>query len=176
MVAGVFAAIATLAAAILCGEPFAYYSVCDVCGAMRNTWDWRTPLTELTVFSRSIVNETTLSRVLLTNSIVQPHAHHWLFGQGGGHGVKCAIGPGRHIYPAAESAEFASLVLDLHRRGEIGFRDRVLRGVFDPETSRMFRNLSFHAPQTAMSAAEIRDWITEEFEHLDQMVSANKKR
>lgn len=173
---GLFAALVLLVTFTLISGPFGYSSVCDRCGALRRTTNWQLPLTEFTVFSSSTEADTPLSRVLVTNSIVPPHTHHWLFGQGGGNGVRCAIGPGRHIRPAAESDEFAALVLALHQRGQIAFRDRVLRGVFDPDTSHLFRGLSFSSHADTMSAAEMQGWIAEQSEFLDETVTAYKKR
>jgi hypothetical protein len=173
---GVFAVIATVFTFTLITGPFGYSSVCDKCGASRHTTDWQLPLTDLTVFTYSTESDSPLSRVLLTNGIVPAHSHHWLFSVGGGNGVRCAIGPGRHIRPAAGSEEFAAIVLTLHQRGQIDFRDRVLRGVFDPRTSELFWRLGFNAPKTTTSATEIQGWIAEQSEYLDEMVAAYKKR
>jgi hypothetical protein len=175
-VIGVFAALATVATFTFIGDPFGYFSVCDRCGALRRTTDWKLPLTEFTAFSRSTESDSPLSRVLLTNGIVQPHTHQWLFGHGGGHGVRCAIGPGRHIRSAADSDEFARLVLTLHTHGLTALRDRVLRGALDPDTSHLFRGLAFSAPKEPTTASEIRGWFTEQSEYLDEMVAEYKKR
>lgn len=175
-VIGVFAVFATVLTFTFIGRPFRYSSVCDKCGALRHTTDWRFPLTRVTVFTYSTESDSPLSRALLTNTIVPAHGHHWLFAQGGGNGVRCAIGQGRHIRPAAESEEFAALVLAMHQRGQLSFRDRVLRGVFDPDTSHLFRGLSFRAPKVTMSAAEIQGWITEQSEYLDEVLAAYNQR
>jgi hypothetical protein len=173
---GVFAIFATVLTFTVIAGPFGYSSVCGKCGASRHTTDWQLPLTDFTVFTHSTESASPLSRALLTNGIVSAHSHHWLFAQGGGNGVRCAIGQGMHIRPAAESEEFAELVLMLHQRGQIAFRDRVLLGVFDPDTSDLFRRLSFSAPKATMSAAEMQGWIAEQSELLDEMVTAYKKR
>jgi hypothetical protein len=112
--------------------------------------------------------------VLLTNGIVKPHDHHWLFGQGGGNGVKCAIGSGRYIRSAADSKEFADMILMLHSHGQTAFRDRVLHGLFNPDTSLQFFNLSFGAPKETASDSEVQSWIKEESQYLDDMVAAQK--
>lgn len=171
---GLFAVFATLLTFTLIIGRFGFYSVCDQCGALRHTTDWQLPLTSLTVFSHSTESETPLNQVLLTNSIVKPHNHHWLFGQGGGNGVTCAIGSGRHIRPAANSKEFADMILMLHGHGQASFRDRVLRGVFNPHTSHQFFNLSFDAPKETASDSEVQSWIKEESEYLDEMAAAQK--
>ena len=171
-----FAVLTSLVTFTVVSGPFDYSSVCDRCGALRHTTDWELPFTEFTVFSQSTESSSPLSRLLLTNSIVLSHPHHWLFINGGGHGVKCAIGPGRHIRPAADSEEFAALLLTLHQLGQFAFRDRVLRGVFDPDTSRWFRGLRFDSDATRMSPAEIQDWIAERSEYLDTIVTDYKKR
>ena len=173
---GLFAVVATLAAFTLMSGPFGYFSVCDRCGALRRTTNWQIPSTSLTFFTHSTETESALSQVLLTNGIVQPHEHHWLFGHGGGNGVKCAIGTGRHIRPAVDSQEFAGLVLLLHTAGETDFRDRVLRGVFDPDTSHFFRSLSFSAPKPPTGSTELRNWIADESQYLDEFVDPYKER
>jgi hypothetical protein len=171
-----FAVLATAATFTFIGDPFGYFSVCDRCGALRRTTEWKLPLSEFTVFTRSVESETPLSRAVLTNGIVQPHTHHWLFGHGGGHGVKCAIGQGRHIRPAADSQEFARLVLMLHTHGLPALRDRVLRGAFDPDTSQLFFGLSFSAPKEPTTPAEMQSWFSEQSEYLDEKIAVYKER
>lgn len=171
-----FVAFATLVVFTLIESPFGYFSVCGRCGSVRSTTDWKLPFSDFTVFTQSAESETPLSRVLLTNGIVQPHAHQWLFGHGGGHGIRCAIGPGRHIRPAADSEEFARLVLALHSHGLTALRDRVLQGALDPDTSRFFRGLSLNLPKEPTTAGELQGWLTEQNEYLDEMVAAFKKR
>lgn len=173
---GVFAVLATVATFTFIGDPFRYSSVCDRCGAFRRTTNWKLPLTEFTAFSHSSESDSLLSRVLLTNSIVQPHTHHWLFDNGGGRGVKCAIGPGRQIRPAVDSKEFARLVLTLHTQGLISLRDRVLQGALVPETSHLFHGLSFSTPKDPTTAAEMQSWFSEQSENLDEMVAEYKKK
>lgn len=170
---GAFAVLAAGLTFTLMAGPFRYLSVCDRCGASRLTADWQLPLTSFTVFSRSTEKESPLSRVLLTNGIVAAHSHHWLFASGGGNGVRCAIGQGSHIRPAAESEEFAATVLALHKRQQIAFRDRILRGALDPDTSRLFQGLSFDG---AMSPTEMQRWIAEQGRYLDEDVAAHKTK
>jgi hypothetical protein len=173
----VFAALAIVATFTFIADAFRYFSVCDRCGALRHTTEMKLPLTEFTVLTRSVESETALSRLLLTNGIVQRHPHRWLFGHGGGHGVKCAIGPGRHIRGAAESENFARFVLTLHTHGLTSIRDRVLHGVFDPDTSHLFQALlSFSPPNEPTTAAELQSWYSEQSKDLDEMVAEFNKR
>ncbi len=151
---------------------FTYSSICDKCGATRHATDWRIPLTDITVFTRSTVSDSPLSRVVLANGMVPEHPHQWLFEYGSGNGVLCAIGRGRHIRPAADSEKFAALVLALHQHGQTDFRDRVVRGALDRGTSHIFRSLSFRVPETTMSATELRDWVAEQSEYLDESITA----
>jgi hypothetical protein len=173
----VFAVLATVATLTFIGNPFTYYSVCDRCGALRHTTDLKLPLTEFTVFTDSVQTETPLSRLLLTNGIVQRHTHRWLFGHGGGHGVRCAIGTGRHIRGTADSVEFSRFVLMLHRHGLIAVRDRVIRGAFDPDISQVYRALlSFSPPEEPTTTEELLGWYSEQSEYLDEMIAEFKKR
>ena len=172
----VFAAFATALTFTLIAGPFGYASVCDKCGALRSTADWQLAWTQFTVSTHSTQSDSPLSQVLLTNGIVPAHSHHWLFAHGGGNGVRCAIGPGGYVRSTAKSEEFAALVLALHQRGQTAFRDRVLRGAFDPATSHLFCSLTFSAPKAMKSATEMQDWIAEQSEYLDEMVPAYKNR
>ena len=160
---------------ILAG-PFRYASVCVQCGAIQRTVEWRIPITDLHVFSRSVESETALSRVLLTNGIVRAHSHHWLFAQGAGAGVKCAIGRGRHVYPAVHRDSFAAVVLALHRRGKVAVRDRLLRGVFDPATSRSFLASAGAEDVGEMSEGELDAWIAEQTQYWDGIESDSPRR
>lgn len=175
---GLFAVVATLASfPTLIPSPFDYSSVCDRCGALRNTTDWQIPMAEFTLFSHSTESESRLSRALLTNGIVQPHQHHWLFAHGGGRVVRsCAIGPGRHISPLADSEEFARLVVALHTHGQAVFRDRLLRGVFNPNTSSIFRCLSFITLPAPITDVTMKVWVEKASSYLDAMVAPSAQR
>jgi hypothetical protein len=151
---------------VVLGGPFGYFSICDRCGARRDTVVWEFPFSHFRIYSRSQERSTPLSQVLVTNGLVKSHPHNWLFGHGSGNGVKCAIGSGRHISAAAESVEFAALVQTLHQNGETAFRDRILRGALDPEKTREYWRLGDHAPTNA-TRSELRAWIVNETEMLD---------
>jgi hypothetical protein len=156
-------------------SPFSYFEVCDRCGATRSSTDWFVPFTHREAFSDSSEPTSPLSSVLLANGIVAAHDHHWLFGQGRGHGFSCAIGPGRHLAPAAGSKDFAQLILALHSHGLIALRDRVLRGVLDPHTSgHFFRSLAFDVP-TNPTTQELEAWTRERMENVDEIVGISKR-
>src|SRR5690348_15012967 len=78
------------ASALFCR--FEFTSVCSQCGATRDTTDWQIPLTSVRVFSHSSEHASPVSTVLVSSGTVATHQHQWLFCQGGGNGVKCAIG------------------------------------------------------------------------------------
>jgi hypothetical protein len=176
MVVAACAAIALWIMLAWVNGPFRYGSVCDRCGALRSTTEWRLPFTELTVFVHATESDTPLSRVLMTNGIVSLHAHHWLFGHGSGNGVKCAIGPGRHVSPTASSEDFATLVLMLHRSGEIALRDQVLSGALDPGTSRTVRCLAVDAPPATASAEELQAWFVEQLVSVKESLPDEPRR
>jgi hypothetical protein len=44
---------ATVVTFVLIAGPFGYSSVCDKCGASRDTTEWKFPLTDFTVFTYS---------------------------------------------------------------------------------------------------------------------------
>ena len=155
---------------------FGYTSVCDRCGALRETTQWQVPFTDITLFERSTESDSALSRVLLSRGIVPSHSHHWLFANGGGNGVLCAIGSGRHLRFTLQSEKVAALVRMLHERGQLSVRDRILRDVFNPDLSRVFPALCSDAPATDATGTEIQNWVTEMTNNLEIVESATKRR
>ena len=105
------------------------------------------------------------------------HQHEWLFCAGGGNGVTCAIGSGRHILPSAESEAVARLIEASQRFGEIKFHEKLLQTVFDPEVSPYVRMLGIAVPHDGFSsAAELRAWIERESILFDEFINTKKKK
>jgi hypothetical protein len=171
-----FAAVVTLATLTFVSGPFGYMSVCDRCGALRHTTDWMLPFTEIKIYTHQTESDSPLSRTVLEHAIIQPHAHHWLFANGGGHGVRCAIGPGRHIRPTVEFEDFTRTILMLHNHELTALRDTVLRGGLDPDISHLYRSLSHSAPREPTTTQELQRWFSAESDYLNEMVAVFKKR
>lgn len=114
---------------------FGYSSVCSRCGAVRQTTEWQIPRTSIPILSRSSVRQTPVSLSMTTNRIAPPHGHQWVFAQGGGNGVRCALGRARLVRSTVESSQVAQLLTALERYGERGFRDKVLTNLFDDSTT-----------------------------------------
>lgn len=154
---------------------FGFTSVCSRCGAIRETTDWQIPLTSLTVFSHSSEHASPVSAVLTSSGIIAVHEHKWLLCQGGGNGVRCAIGEGRHIRPAVQSDGVAAVIAASQRFGELQFRDRVLRALFDPKTAEAVCGLC--TPTNGfVDASAFRLWLSRETESFDDMVAMYQKR
>jgi hypothetical protein len=137
LIVGASVLLIALVASALFGR-FGFTSVCSRCGEIRDTTEWQIPLTSVTVFSPSSEHTSPVSTALTTSGIVAAHEHQWLFCQGGGNGVTCAIGEGRHIRPVVQSDAVAAIIAASQRFGETQFRDRLLRALFDPKTSEGF--------------------------------------
>jgi hypothetical protein len=169
-------AVLILAGSALFGA-FGFSSVCTRCGSIRNTTEWQIPLTRVTLFRTSSEHETPVSAELLRSGAVSRHEHQWLFSSGGGNGVTCAIGQGRHIRPVVQSDSVASILAASQRFGEVQFRDRLVVLMFDPKTSEAVRGLGFSAPTNGFTdASEFRKWLGDETEYFDQMVTMYQKR
>jgi hypothetical protein len=154
---------------------FGYSSVCSRCGAVRQTTEWQIPCTSIPIFSRSSVRQTPVSLSMTTNRIAPPHGHQWVFAQGGGNGVRCALGSAHMVRFTVESSEVAQLLAALERYGERGFRDKVLTNLFDDSTTHLVRTLS--VPSGGFTnAAQLHAWISEESEYFDEMVTAFRNR
>ncbi|MEW6302250.1 MAG: hypothetical protein AB1705_02190 [Verrucomicrobiota bacterium] len=149
-------------------SPFSYLSVCRRCGMTQLSVNWKLPPTDATVFTQKKQRETPLSRVLLTNNLVGAHDHEWIFSHGGGHGVRCALGVGREILPAVDSASFARLIEVLHQQGEIEFRDKVLKAALNPLPGNRMWHLGQDLPVNATTnKTALREWIAERSEFFE---------
>lgn len=159
-------------ALICCTGRFKYTSFCSICGAERFSTEWQPSFWKVGLFTRSQVFDTPFSRVLLTNGIVQPHPHNWLFAQGHGNGVLCGLGPGDKLQTAVGSEELAAFILKLDQIGEIQFRNRMMKGILNPDTSRFFVELALEAESNRVTSdSQLRDWIAVKSAHLDDEVA-----
>jgi len=91
--------------------------------------------------------------------------------------VTCAIGEGRHIRPVVQSDGVASVLAAGQRFGEVQFRDRLVRLMFDSKTSEAVRGLGLCAPTNGFTdATEFHTWLSRETEFFDEMVTMYQKR
>lgn len=71
---------------------FNSYSVCDECGAIRRASERQLPFVQISYWTTERIEPSALDDLQLAPQ----HDHHWVFGHGGGNGVSCALGEGRH--------------------------------------------------------------------------------
>ena len=169
------AAVILLTGYILASGAFRYASVCDRCGAIRQTTEWQIPHTSFAILSRSSTHETPVSLCLTTNKIVRQHNHQWVFAQGGGNGIKCALGRAHKVRFTVESTEVPQLLASLEQYGERGFRDKVLTNLFVDSTTHVVRTLSVPA-NGFTNAAQLHAWISSESEYFNELVATLKNR
>jgi hypothetical protein len=131
--------------------PFYSSSVCGRCGAVKVTTLWQIPRTQITFYSRSSLRSTPVSLVLATNQIISSHKHDWLFVQGSGNGIHCALGSASEIRIASDTPHVARLIGTLHQFGEPDFRDKVITNLFDPDVCSEVRMFSFMTPNSTLT-------------------------
>lgn len=176
-IAPVLAAVGLLLSGSALFGAFGFSSVCTRCGAIRDSTEWQIPLTRITIFRTSSEHQTPVSTELLRSGVVSNHEHQWLFSSGGGNGVICAIGEGRHIIPVVESSGVAAILAAGQRFGEVQFRDRLVRFIFDSKTSEAVRVLGLSAPTNGFTdATEYHAWLSREAEFFDDTVRMYRKR
>lgn len=91
--------------------------------------------------------------------------------------MTCAIGEGRYIRPVVQSDGVASVLAASQRFGEVQFRDRLVRLMFDSKTSEMVRVLGRSAPTNGFSdASEFRIWLGRETEYFEERVKMYQER
>ncbi len=146
---------------------FRYQSVCDKCGAIKNSTDWNIPFTSWCLFTQANEAETELSRVLADLKLVPPHQHHWLFASGAGNGAFCAIGPGRHLRQNINDRAFSSLIARLSSVGQSKFRDKLLTIALNPDQSLAVRMIWLDAPANSL-ISDWNEWVKEASETVDR--------
>lgn len=153
--------------ALHAGE-FSYYSICQSCGKWRTTrvigvhaWNW-------SLLTRHEERDTPLSLFLWEDGIGKPHEHIWLFGHGGGNGVKCAIGPGRHLAGNVNSALLVRFLGDAWRFGQSAVASNVLMVAMNPKTAFDVRHLTSGYPETGfVTRSYFLDWMHENESYLE---------
>jgi hypothetical protein len=144
--------------------PFCFFhdSVCSQCGALQHVTEWQLPHSRYSFFRRFSVEPTVLSDYLLSSGVVSAHEHQWLFGHGGGNGVRCALGDGDRIRATVGSADVARLLSMTRQFGEQQQSRELLRFAFDRDMSRSIRFLAANVPTNGFaSAEEYRVWIAD---------------
>jgi len=109
--------------------------------------------------------------------LVASHQHQWLFCQGSGNGILCAIGKGRHVLPAVKSQEVAALIEAGQKFGELAFRGQVVAALLDPNTAPLVYDLGFSVPQSGFSnKAEFEKWLGENKPLFEEMLEKRQMR
>jgi len=156
---------------------YGYVSVCRQCGLLHRTHEWQIPFTRVTLVRNSSDLDTPVYQAMKRAGLAPKHDHQWSFIAGGGNGVTCAIGRGRYIYPSARSDAVARLIQAAGDFGEVQFRDKLVRALFDPDTSVEVWGLGLRAPTNSFTkASDLHEWIAEHIEMFDEGVAARRKK
>jgi len=102
--------VALMAPMIISAYPFQYeeYFVCTKCAMERMVINQQLPMIEITLFAKSCLEHTPLSRVLYDSDLVEKHQHEWRLGHGTGNGVLCALGRASNVWARARSESVAA--------------------------------------------------------------------
>jgi hypothetical protein len=131
-----------LALLILAAAAFAVFgafgstSVCGTCGVVQDSTEWQVPFTSVTYWHSTSISQTPLSAVVAKRQLATCPSHNWLFIHGGGNGILCAIGDGRHVHQAALSPDVAAFVSAVSEYQGQREGQRWLKMALDPEASR----------------------------------------
>lgn len=156
---------------------FGSTSVCDRCGAIRETTEWQVPFTRKTLFRHDSVRASAVSAVLTDRGVVPAHQHHWRFGQGSGNGIGCTIGPGDRIGFVAESEDVAALFVAVERFGDLELRDRLFRAVFDEYACVAVWALGRSMPAGGVADADaFRAWFARQAGWFDRALEYRLRR
>ena len=159
--------------------PYRFYSdsICSRCGASKRSTEWQFPHSQAAFFTHSTVAQTPLSSYLTTAGIAGPHAHRWLFGHGGGNGVRCALGDGDHLRSAVWSTTVPRLLASSRLYGDSEQAAKLVNFTFDPELSRAVLSLATMMPTNDFASKAAYDaWMSEQALWFDSMVEAAEQR
>jgi hypothetical protein len=155
---------------------FSYDSVCSRCGMERRTIEWQLPHSRFTFFTWSFTAQTPLSTYLTSSGIVGPHSHAWLFGHGGGNGIKCALGDGDSIRATAESPEVVRLLAFSKQFDNQHESTNLLKYVFDRDISSDIRSIAHSVPTNGFAAQdEYHAWFTDHDFPIQEALSIQKE-
>lgn len=90
-------------------------SVCSVCGCTCQNTDLQLPLVPITYWRFQSTSETPLSEQVKQLNLAPGHRHDWIFMNGGGNGVMCALGNGGEMYANTQMPEVTAFVADTYR-------------------------------------------------------------
>lgn len=156
---------------------YGYRSVCSQCGLMHWNHEWQIPFTRVTLIRHSSDLDTPVYQALRRAGLVPKHDHQWKFIARGGNGVACAIGRGQHIYPSVTSDAVARLIQAAGDFGEVQFRDKLVRELFNPDTSVEVCSLGVRVPTNGFTqVSELQAWIAEYEELFDEGVAFRRQR
>lgn len=146
--------------------PFSYSSVCKHCGRWCHTHEWHVPILEIPLVWYSNESESPVSRVLATRDLISPHSHEWLFNQGGGFFVVCALGRGSALASTVNSEKVARLIEDVYEFEDQAMMKRLTELIFDEENSREARFIANLVPEQRFAdKAEFCAWLQRWAEH-----------
>ncbi len=125
-------------------DPFSFTSVCTRCGALRYSGTYFLPLTgrNVEVHEKHHETGTLISQFLTEKGIVGIHEHNWVFCQGGGHGIRCALGHGRAIRDGVNDRDLLDLFEFVNEKGEAAELKALLGRFFDPVLTRQVQYLA----------------------------------
>ena len=152
----------TLGACLGQFDPFSSSSVCRHCGSMRHSTKYYFPFTSTVVWESHSSVSTPVSEVLMGRGLVPRHEHGWLFCSGGGNGVTCAIGSGRHIRSTVNRSEVADLLAFMAAHDLTNELNTVRLAIFDPQMSWSTAGYSIL-------------FTAEEFDHADEFLAWHRE-
>ncbi len=126
---------------------FSGTSICSICGATQSETQWQVPFAELTYWRTKSVSNTCLSTLANNSGLCPPHTHRWIFAHGGGNGITCAIGQGRHIGTAALNPQWAEILSAVATYRDKETASKWLKISLDPKRSMSFVGLLLHLPE-----------------------------
>lgn len=155
---------------------FSYSSVCTRCGAIQHAADWKIFGSVIPLLSSATVEATPFSTALTGGSSTNTCQHQWMFAQGSGNGVTCAIGSGRHLWTTIRSTNVAALLVWNQKYGDPQFQDRLVQVALDPETYSAAEMLAFDIPDNGFASRdEYHVWLVEAQKFFEEQVTRSKE-
>lgn len=92
---------------------FHWFSICDQCGARRDSTQRLVPVIRLPYWTTHDVQATRLSNVAA--EFMDPHDHAWVFGWGSGHAALCSMGAASTMPRYVDNSQIVAFISATHK-------------------------------------------------------------
>lgn len=120
---------------------FSSYSICRKCGATQLTINRQLPFVRTTYWTTNTIARSPVVDLALVGA----HTHDWVFAQGGGNGIACALGHGTVIRQRLSTDSVQSFLEDVVHFDNRASASEWLRRILDVDEGRLVVDMLYYS-------------------------------